>query len=67
MAIFTKHARRRFRQRNIARSRAANVAGFGKRKYLGNGKWKSSKNGVTTIYAKSRGKRVVITSYRSER
>ena len=64
MAIFTRHAKKRLRGRHIGRT-TAGLASFGEKKYLGNHKYKATRRGVTVVYKKSRGKKIILTTYRN--
>lgn len=68
--IFSRHAGRRIRQRNLGLQRTKKTLGGGQLVYLGNKKYKSIGSGgegkkITVIYKKDRGKNLVITAWRS--
>lgn len=62
---FTTHAKKRLKKRRILPSHAKR-ASYGSSSYLGAGRYKSTRGGVTTIFVKKGSKRRVITAWKKD-
>jgi len=63
---YTKHAQHRMKKRGLSGSRVYSAT-HGTKTYLGHGKYKATSGGVTTVFARKSGKRIIITSWRSKK
>jgi hypothetical protein len=61
--IFTNHAKKRGKSRGIGAS-SATRATHGSKKYLGKGKYKATSGGVTTVFKRKGGKKIILTSWK---
>jgi hypothetical protein len=54
------------KKRGLSGSRVYSAT-HGTKTYLGHGKYKATSGGVTTVFARKSGKRIIITSWRSKK
>ncbi|MEK9180866.1 MAG: DUF4258 domain-containing protein [Patescibacteria group bacterium] len=66
--IFTRHALKRIKNRNLGMQKTKRAVGGGKLVYLGNKKYKSTRESggktITVIYKKDGGKNIAITAWK---